>query len=85
MGLEGDGYTVEDVCGGSHNELVWSPYGEGVCTCKENFYADSNGTCHEVGSLGSCSEGMTWGIINGTLGCITTHKNDIRDTFKHPN
>jgi len=66
---EDGGYGPEDVCGPG-SELVWSPYGEGVCTCQDNYYADDQGHCYEVGSHGPCEDGHIWGVDNGTVTCI---------------
>jgi len=75
---EEGGYGPEDVCGPG-SELVWSPHGEGVCICKDYFYADEEGHCYEIGSVGPCSEGHIWGVENttGTIGCID-NSNEIR-------
>merc|ERR1712013_526186 len=68
---EGAGYGPEDVCGPG-SELVWSPYGEGVCICQDNYFADDQGHCYEVGSSGPCEDGYIWGADNDTdtIGCI---------------
>jgi len=66
---EDGGYGPEDVCGPG-SELVWSPYGEGVCTCQDNYYADDQGHCYEVGSHGPCEDEHIWGVDNGTVTCI---------------
>merc|ERR1712013_650563 len=57
---------------GPGSELVWSPYGEGVCICKDNYYADEQGHCYEMGSSGPCEDGYIWGADNDTdtIGCI---------------
>ena len=66
------GYTQEDICGRG-SDLVWGPHGEGVCVCKENNYADTNGTCHELGSVGPCYDGQIWGAVNGSAQCIENY------------
>ena len=65
---EDGGYGPEDVCGPG-SELVWSPYGEGVCTCQDDYYADEEGHCYEVGSHGPCEDGHVWGVDNVTVRC----------------
>jgi len=70
------GYGPEDVCGPG-SELVWSPYGEGVCICSDNYYSDEEGNCFEIGSVGPCGDGQIWGVENGTTSCIENN-NEIR-------
>merc|ERR1712123_11556 len=70
------GYGPEDVCGPG-SELAWSPFGEGVCICADHFYADDQGSCFEIGSVGPCEDGSFWGIVNGTTACID-NDNEIR-------
>eukprot|EP00092_Neocalanus_flemingeri_P008052 GFUD01008690.1.p1 GENE.GFUD01008690.1~~GFUD01008690.1.p1 ORF type:complete len:1006 (-),score=224.49 GFUD01008690.1:142-3159(-) len=69
-------YGPADVCGPG-SELVWTPYGEGVCTCSENFYTDEVGNCFEIGSVGPCENGDIWGVVNGSTACVKNY-NEIR-------
>jgi len=71
-----DGYGVKEACG-EGSELVWTPYGEGVCTCSHNFYADQAGNCFELGSGGPCENGDLWSVVNGSTACVENH-NEIR-------
>jgi len=70
------GYGPEDVCGPG-SQLIWSPYGEGVCTCADHHYADEDGNCFEIGSVGPCKNGDIWAIVNGSTTCIG-NDNEIR-------
>jgi len=70
------GYGPEDVCGPG-SELAWSPFGEGVCICSDHFYADQQGNCFEIGSVGPCEDGYIWGVVDGTTSCME-NSNEIR-------
>ena len=53
---------------GQHAGLVWSPLGEGLCACAEDYYADTPLTvCHQLGSRGPCLQDQVW-LLNQTDG-----------------
>jgi len=73
---ESAAYGPTDVCG-QGSELAWGPFGEGVCICKDHFYADIAGNCFELGSQGPCKDGFIWGIKNASASCIV-NDNEVR-------
>jgi len=63
---------------GEHAGLVWSPLGEGVCVCSEDYYADSDGVCHELGSSAPCQQDQVWLLDDSGLAHCGVDSNQVR-------
>merc|ERR1712200_123528 len=70
MGSSGR-YTPAEICG-QNFRLTWTPYGEGVCTCKEDHLHDeSSDICYKIGSQGPCKSGELWAFEDGEAKCMS--------------